>query len=778
MRLPIDALRSTFDAAFGQQPIVLSAPTGSGKSTQVPRWCAAHGRVLIVEPRRVACRSLAERVAELEGARLGGRVGYRVRDDNRSGANTAILFATPGVVLRMLAEGLDAFTTLIIDEFHERSLDTDLLLGLGQTRFGGQLIIMSATLDGDRIAEHLGGVHLAGEGRTFPVEIEYLPTGDQVRPDDRSLGARVKRALAQARPDGDVLVFLPGKAEIGQVCAALASNHLAVPLHGGLSLDEQRRAFAPSDRRKIVVATNVAETSLTIPKVRVVIDAGLVRRTRYRDGRGYLTLMAIAQDSADQRAGRAGRTAAGQCIRLWHQRARLETRTPPEIYRESLVPLLLAAAANDANVEALPMLDPPRDYALSAARAELTALGALHAGALTPRGRALFHLPLDAALGRLLVEAEGTPVLADMIDLVAVLAVDRPLFAPGAPPDDPDLDLRDGGCDVTAAIIALRRGDVQAHRLRAFTVHEARRVSQRLRRAFGLKGRAHGDPDRRALALCALAADRRLAHVARRRKRRIAWSNGGTELSLGRDSALGPFLERPEGNKIEAALIFASRALGKDERQTELIATCAMPVPVPWLVTAGIGRAQVRAAKVKRGALVATVDQVHAGKVLASAETCPEGEAAEAALIKLLSEGRLWKPQIKETRDRLEARALYARLHDQPAPPTFDAWLAARVAELGMETGADLALLSPEDFAVDDLPAYERDQLDRQFPRRLEYGGSAFAVTYDLPKKTVTLTRVTGNRKEPPPLTYLPSFRGFKVVCQIRNITKVLRGRR
>ncbi|MGK0358486.1 MAG: ATP-dependent helicase HrpB [Bradymonadia bacterium] len=794
MRLPIDALRSDFDAAYGKQPIVLSAPTGSGKSTQVPRWCAVHGRVLVVEPRRVACRSLAERVAHLEGTSLGTGVGYRVRDDNRSTPTTRILFATPGVVLRMLAEGLDC-PTLIIDEFHERSLDTDLLLALGQTRYKGQLVIMSATLAGDRIATHLGGVHLAGEGRTFPVDISYLPTGDQVRPDDHNLGSRIKRALAKARPDGDVLVFLPGRGEISRVCTALRGAHNAVPLHGGLSLDEQRAAFAPTDQRKIVVATNVAETSLTIPKVRVVIDAGLVRRTRYRDGRGYLTLMGIAQDSADQRAGRAGRTAAGQCIRLWSQRARLDERTPPEMYRESLVPLLLAAAANEADMDTLPFLDPPKPYALDAARAELRALGALADGgsqggagawALTERGRALFHLPLDAALGRLLVEAEGTPVMDDMIDLVAVLAVDRPLFAHGPPPEEPSLNLRERGCDVTAAIEAVRRGDIDAHRLRAFTVQEARRVVRRLRRAFGLKGRSQGAVDRRALALCALAADRRLAHVARRRNKRVAWSNGGTELNLGRDSALGSLLDTPEGKGVEAALIFSSRAVGKDERQTELLATCVMPVPMPWLVAANIGRPQVRAARRKRGrqgaTIVATVDQVHAGKVIASHEAEPKGEAARAALVKLLSEGRLFKEQIVETRDRLEAQALHARLNEtlsgQPPPPDFDSWLTARVDALGFEAGRDLALLSPEDFAVDGLSDYDRAELDRLYPRSLDYGGSSFTVTYDLRRRAVTLTRSQGTLKTPPPLTYLPSFRGFKIVCQIRNITKILRERR
>ncbi|HJL16845.1 MAG TPA: helicase-related protein, partial [Sandaracinaceae bacterium LLY-WYZ-13_1] len=303
--LPIDALRDEVLAAVDEAPLVLAAPTGSGKSTQVPRWL--RGRVVVVEPRRVACRSLAQRVAELEGARLGGPVGYRVRDDVRASGETRVLFVTPGVALRD-PSALERADAVVLDEFHERRLDVDLLFGLLAARRRG-LVVMSATLDGERVAKHLGGRFLEGEGRLHPVDVCYLGRGAQL-PTPKDLVPRVSAAVDRAGDDaGDVLVFLPGRAEIAACADALRrrAGLRVLELHGGLSLKDQSRVFAPTDRRKVVLATNVAETSVTIPGIGVVIDAGLVRRTRYHRGRGFLTLSPVALDSAEQRAGRAGR---------------------------------------------------------------------------------------------------------------------------------------------------------------------------------------------------------------------------------------------------------------------------------------------------------------------------------------------------------------------------------------------------------------------------------------------------------------------------------------
>lgn len=776
--LPIDALEPDLRARLDAGSVVVSAPTGSGKSTRVPVWCLGRGPTLVVEPRRVACRGLAARVADELGERLGGRVGYRVRDDDRSGRDTELLFVTPGVALRMrAADGLAGWAVVVLDEFHERSLDVDLLAALLR-RDGARLVVMSATLDAERIAAWLGGPHLAAEGRTWPVDVRHLP-GGALLPEARGLESRVRAALDAARDDpGDVLVFLPGKAEIGAAERALAgrADLSVIPLHGGLGLDAQAAVFRPTPRRKVVLATNVAETSLTVPGIGVVVDAGLVRRTHYRGGRGFLALGPVAQDSADQRAGRAGRTAAGVCYRLWSAQARLESSTPPEVYRESLVPLVLGAAACDAACADLPFLDAPHGHAIDAAVEELRALGALDdAGALTDTGRTLFGLPLDAALGRLLIEARRTGALADALDLVAALAVDRPLFR--ARPDQPDDDLRLGGCDGVAAIRAVRVGQPGRHGLDAAALDAARRNARRLRRAFDVAA-VEGDPpiDRRRLALTVLGADHRSAYVARRRKKGVAWSGGGTEAVLGRESALAAEIEAPAGARIEAAVVLETRAFGAGPRDREIRITCALPVPLAWLVEAGVGRVRVARTVVRGGRILATHERVHARKVLETWEAVPEGALAREAVTAAFLEGRLWPEVRAQTAERLEARALHARLVGEDPPPSLDAWIAARIEELGLEHGDDLALLSPEDLRAADLPAHERERLDRSFPRTLDFADVSYRVEYDVERRVATLVKTAGRRRDPPPPAWLPRFEGFRLRLRDGDKERPLRG--
>jgi len=667
-------------------------------------------------------------------------------------------------------------TLLILDEFHERSLDVDLLFALFQNT-GHRLILMSATLAGDRLAQHLGGVHLRGEGRLFPVKVQHIP-GRSLLPDLRGLEFRLRTAALDAlKSGGDTLVFLPGKAEIAAAQASLRElpkQPELIPLHGGLSLEEQSRAFAPSKRPKIILSTNVAETSLTVPGVTAVIDSGLLRRTRYHGGRGFLTLMPIAQDSAEQRAGRAGRTAPGRCYRLWSPEARLNPQTPPEIYRESLVPLLLAAAACRAPLEKLPFLDPPKGHAVQSAQEELEALGALEEGQITARGRSLFGLPLDPPLGRLLIEAEGSPVLDEVIDLVAALAVGRALFMRERP-QDPDDDLREGGCDVLALVRAVREGDPRRHKLRGFVLQEARRIRARLRRAFKCSG-GPGVIDRPGLARVALAADPRCAHLIRRRKREIAWSNGGTELSLSRESALNRELESPQGLKIEAILVFESRALGVKRRETELIITCAMPAPLRWLREAGLGRDRVKQAQRRGERVIAQIERVHARKVLFTREEVPEGAMARAAIAQCFLSGQLWPEILAQTRERLEASALQARLERLSLPEELEVWLERCLESLGVESGEDLALLSPEDLLAPALPPEQQERLDSLYPRSLSMGDARYRLEYDLKARCVTLIKVAGNRRTPPPLSWLPRFEGFRILVKDRNVVREIRG--
>ncbi|MDH5490403.1 MAG: helicase-related protein [Myxococcales bacterium] len=822
--LSIDALRPAFEASGGR--VVITSPTGSGKSTRVPRWGA--GPVLVVEPRRVACRALAQWVATEAGETLGEAVGYHVRDERRASSSSRILFATPGIVLRMLGpsagrarsphppgvasgprlsaprrralDALERFETILLDEVHERRLDTDLLMALLRDSFPGRLVAMSATLDGDRLASYLGGAHLRAEGRAHPVQIGYCP-GAALLPSPEGLEGRLLEALRLAlEGPGDVLVFLPGKREILEARRALEREPelralSILELHGGLSLAEQSRVLRAGGGRRVVLATNVAETSLTVPGVGAVIDSGLVRRTRYHQGRAYLTLVPIAMDAAEQRAGRAGRVAAGRCLRLWSESARLEPRTPPEVHRESLVPLLLGAAVTGRPLETLLMFDPPKAHALADAHAELLALDAIEAGGgLRPIGEELFRLPLEPRLGRLLIEArserdrglaEGDDACLDaMIELVAALGIGRPLFRRAPPSTELPRDPAANPCDAIAILELMRSASPAPASADAGALAEARALAQRLRRTLGIERSGGGRPiDRGALIRVALAADPRCAHVARIRGRRVAFSNGGTELELARQSAAFG----REG--VEALLVLESRAFGSGERERRLRITCAMPLPLAQLARHGLGEDRLAGVSLERGRIVARIERVYAGKVLECREQIPQGAAAREAIAALHLRGSLFKGALRESRDRLEARALVARLaggrlgqiHDLSSlsnpPPTHREWLLERLASLGLEEAADLALLSEQDLLYPELPAHLRELLDREFPRRVDVGDAIYAVEYDLERRQVLLKIVRGGRESPPPLGYLPRFEGLRVCVEAGRRIHVLRGR-
>jgi ATP-dependent helicase HrpB len=783
--LPVTAIRSAFAHALARGPVVLTSPTGSGKSTEVPRWC--EGRVLVVEPRRLACRSLATRVAELEGSPLGETVGYVVRDEHVANERTRIVFATPGMVLRNRALSGGA-RTVILDEFHERSLEVDLLLALLLSEPSAALVVMSATLDGERVSRHISGVHLSAPGRLFPVAIRYLP-GRGVLPDALDLPSRVEQALVEARDaPGDVLVFLPGKAEIEACSNAIRGAFSLVPLHGGLTLEEQQRAFERTPRRKVILATNVAETSLTIPGVGVVIDSGLVRQTLYQHGRGSLALTPIAEDSAEQRTGRAGRTGPGVCFRLWNAAAKLSATTLPEIHRESLVSLVLTAAAWGKRVEALPLLDPPKPYALEAARVDLDAWGALSGEAgLSACGQDLFVLPIAPGHARLLVEARRQGCLDDMIDLVAVLSVGRPLFAasPAAHSElAPHDDLRLAGCDASAAIRAVRADRPSQHGAVAFVVQEARATRLRLRRAEGLPSSppaafAGATIARDALVRAALAADPRLGHVARVRGRTTFFSNGGTELELARESAVLNVRE------LEAILALDTRAFGAG-RDARLLVTCAMAVSNAELARAGLGSERVAAVRVQDKKISATLERAFAGRVLGSREATPEGELAQAALVELLVRGSVFKAAVAATRQRLTYLAIAAWLAERADPanakrtepaPSLERWLHARVIELGVQSGDDLALLSANDFLAPELPYEARGSIESDYPLTVSVGDATYRADYDLARQQVTLQPLKASRSEAPTLAFLPKFPGLRILVEGPRGLTVVRAR-
>ncbi|CAA9338247.1 MAG: ATP-dependent helicase HrpB, partial [uncultured Microvirga sp.] len=445
MPLPIDHVLPDLAAALrGKANAVLVAPPGAGKTTRAPLalldepWVAG-GKIIVLEPRRLAARAAAARMAQTLGEGVGETVGLRVRLGSKIGPKTRIEVVTEGVFARMILDdpGLEGVAGVLFDEFHERSLDADLGLALALDAQGGlredlRLLVMSATLDGARVAKLLGEAPvLRSEGRAYPVETRHVGR-DPNRRITEAVTDVVLRAL-RAEP-GSLLVFLPGQGEIRRVETLLRERIVdpavdLAPLHGGLDRAEQDRAVGPAQpgRRKVVLATSIAETSLTIEGVRVVIDSGLARVPVYEPDIGLTRLetVRVSRASADQRRVRAGRTEPGVCYRLWEEAATgaLAPFSPPEILSADLSSLLLDCAAwGVADPASLAFLDPPPAPAVKEARALLSELGALdREGRITETGRRLRDLPLPPRLGRMVLAAADRGLAREAADLAALL---------------------------------------------------------------------------------------------------------------------------------------------------------------------------------------------------------------------------------------------------------------------------------------------------------------------------------------------------------------------
>src|SRR5580700_3958731 len=451
--LPIDAALPDLTAALrGNTAAVLVAPPGAGKTTRVPLvlaredWAQKARRILVLEPRRLAARAAAERMAQTLGERVGDTVGLRVRFGSKISARTRIEIITEGVFTRLILDDpmLDGVAAVIFDEFHERSLDADLGLALARDVQQGlredlRILVMSATIDGARIAKLLGDAPvIASEGRAFAVETRYV--GRDTRPIEPQVADTIMRAM---RADsGSLLAFLPGAAEIRRTKTLLEGRAEpstdVVALYGALAGDEQDRAIAPAPpgRRKIVLATSIAETSITIEGVRIVVDSGLARVPRYEPDVGVTRLetVRVSRAAADQRRGRAGRTEPGVCHRLWDepQTAALEPFARPEILAADLSSFALDLAAWGGGPDQLAFLDPPPKAALAEAKALLSELGAIDGdGRITTEGKLLRRLPLPPRLARMVVDAgaEGDAPLAAEI---ATLIGERGLGGDGA----------------------------------------------------------------------------------------------------------------------------------------------------------------------------------------------------------------------------------------------------------------------------------------------------------------------------------------------------------
>ena len=523
--LPIDEVLPALRLALAERDeTVLEAPPGAGKTTRVPLallnepWLAGQ-KILMLEPRRLAARAAAERLASELGEKVGETVGYRIRLDSKVGPNTRIEVVTEGILTRRLQHdpALEGVGLLIFDEFHERSLDADLALALslsGRELFRDEqplkILLMSATLEGERLASILDDAPiLRSEGRMYPVAMRWgrpFVPGEFIEP-------RVVQTVLDAINDesGSLLVFLPGQAEIRRVNQQLAdalgsrSDILLCPLHGELDLAAQRAAIEPAPKglRKVVLATNIAETSLTIDGVRVVIDAGLARVPRFDPGSGMTRLdtQRISRASATQRAGRAGRLEPGVCYRLWSedQHAQLAAYGSAEILQADLAGLALQLARWGVTPEQLIWLDVPPSASYAQARQLLERLGALRGEKLTPHGEAMAELPAHPRIAHLLIRGQDLG-LADMACDVAALLGERDI-------------LRGAGADVHSRL-ALLSGESRAARGGQGGVQRAKQLARQYR--SNLRGKPTqpvADPDhpRWLGALLALAYPDRVA---------------------------------------------------------------------------------------------------------------------------------------------------------------------------------------------------------------------------------------------------------------------------
>lgn len=445
-RLPIwNIMPSVLGALRRGQNIILSAAPGSGKTTQVPQALLdnnlAKGTIVVVQPRRVACRAAARRIAEERGAAPGEEIGYIVRHDAKRGAATRVLFVTDGVLLRFLERDpcLPWAGAVLFDEFHERRASTDVALGLLRTaqlrRPSLRLLAMSATMEHERIQKFLNAQAFSAEGRSYPVEVQYSPA-ETLQETLDAAATRVLGIHAEA-VSGDILVFLPGKEEIKSVQKAIAtrasSNLTVLPLHGELTRHAQDRVFVKANGRKVILATNIAETSVTIPGIRTVIDAGFERRADFDPALGInrLALSRVSKAAADQRAGRAGREAPGRCIRLWSRETheQLEDYAPVEMQRTDLASVVLTLKSLGIQDPAkFNFLDPPSPERLRAAEEYLVQLGAVSDGLLTPTGWRMLRLPLPPRYARMVVESERSGCLKEVASIAALMA-GRPILA-------------------------------------------------------------------------------------------------------------------------------------------------------------------------------------------------------------------------------------------------------------------------------------------------------------------------------------------------------------
>ena len=758
--LPVEAALPDLKRALRGTPhAVLEAPTGAGKTTRVPLallgepWLK-HQRIVMLEPRRLAARAAARRMASMIGERAGQTVGYRVRMDTRVSDQTRIEVVTEGVLTRMIQDdpALRSIGLVIFDEFHERNLQADLGLALAMEtqsvlREDLRLLVMSATLDGQSVADVLGDApRVVSEGRSYPVETHYLdrrPRG----PIEPHVTTAVHDALADH--GGDVLVFLPGAGEIRRVADQLdddgtPSDVTVHPLYGNLPNKKQDQAIAPSPdgQRKVVLATPIAETSLTIEGIRVVIDSGLVRVPRFspRSGMTRLETIQVSKASADQRRGRAGRLGPGVCYRLWtqHTQQHLKPHTAPEIEEADLAPLALELALwGTDDPSTLTWLNPPPEAAFDQARDLLHRLGALDDdGLITDHGKAMAQLGLHPRLAHMVLNGHTLGLGALACDVAALLS-ERDVFKGQGGPPDVDLRLR-----LQTLRNARQGGRMAPEFSHGFyvdrgAVRRVIRVSDHWRRKLGVDEATASDIESCGLLVAFAYPDR----IAQRRK----GQPGQFRLRNGRSAALPRPQLLSDANYLVAAHV--------DGRRRESRIFLAAPIQLDTLrdyfgdqideethIAWDSDAQLVRARRQERlGALVLKDGPLPDPSPAALAEAMTEG---------LRTDGLDLLPWSKTAR-QLQQRLVFLHHHDADWPDvsdealrdTLDEWLQPHL--YGMKRVDDLQRLSLTELLKERLTWTQRDRLDDLAPTHLTVpSGSRRPIDYSSPEAPALAVRL------------------------------------
>jgi ATP-dependent helicase HrpB len=746
----------------GGRNLVLEAPPGAGKTTLVPPallgedWLAGR-RIVMLEPRRLATRAAARRMAALAGEAVGGTIGYRMRLDTRIGPATRIEVVTDGILIRMLQEdaALEGVGALIFDEFHERGLDADLGLALAleaqrHLREDLRILVMSATLDGARVATLLDGAPVVrSAGRSFPVETRYLGRESGTRIED-AVAAAIRLALREE--EGSILAFLPGAGEIRRVErllaeAALGPSVIIAPLYGELPQGAQDAALlpAPPGARKVVLATSIAETSLTIEGIRIVVDGGLARVPRFepRSGMTRLETVKVSQAAAEQRRGRAGRTTPGICYRLWSEAEQriLPAFAAPEIMAADLAPLALELACWGAEPSDLAFLDPPPAAAYAAAQALLAGLGAIDAAGRAPtEGRAMARLGLHPRLAHMIAEGRRRGEGALACDIAALLSArDLAKAQPGG--RDADLRLR---LELMAGEGSEEFGLVVDRNL----LRQARQQARDWRRRAGI-----ADGERRIAATGGLLAAAYPDRIAQRRP----GGAGQFLLSGGRGAVL------PEADPLAAEDYLAVAELDGDRRAARIF--LAAPVTLAEIEADFAERLETRdivAWDAPTEAVLARRQLRLGALVLREAALAdPPAGTVRAALVEGIRAAGLdalpWSRDLLQWRQRVvflhsvEGAEHWPDLSDGRLLAELETWLGPRldgVRRLSQVTAADLA------DALHALLDWERQRtLETLAPSHLTVpSGSRLPIDYrdpEAPSLAVRLQEMLGSGETP-----------------------------